>query len=38
VAYEDKARELADMFAKNFDRFAAEVPPEVVRAGPTSSA
>lgn len=33
-AYEDNARELADMFRKNFDRFAAEVPPEVVRAGP----
>jgi phosphoenolpyruvate carboxykinase (ATP) len=34
-AYEDKARELAQMFVKNFDRFAADLPPRVVEAGPS---
>jgi phosphoenolpyruvate carboxykinase (ATP) len=34
-AYEDKARGLAQMFVKNFDRFAADLPPEVVEAGPS---
>jgi phosphoenolpyruvate carboxykinase (ATP) len=33
-AYERQARELAQMFAKNFDRFAASLPPEVLAAGP----
>ena len=32
--YEEKARELAQMFVKNFERFADAVPPEVVKAGP----
>jgi phosphoenolpyruvate carboxykinase (ATP) len=33
-AYDQQARELALMFAKNFDRFAADVPAEVNAAGP----
>ncbi len=33
-AYEDKARELARMFVKNFERFVDSVPSEVVEAGP----
>lgn len=35
-AYEVKARELAAMFASNFDRFKEVVPPEVTKAGPSS--
>jgi phosphoenolpyruvate carboxykinase (ATP) len=35
-AYEDKARELARLFAKNFERFADSVPAEVREAGPVS--
>ena len=35
-AYEDKARELARMFSKNFERFADTVPAEVIDAGPTT--
>ncbi len=35
-AYEEKARELARMFAKNFERFVDTVPPEVVKAGPAA--
>ncbi len=34
-AYDEKASELAAMFVKNFDRFAAMVSPEVVAAGPS---
>jgi phosphoenolpyruvate carboxykinase (ATP) len=34
-AYDEKATELAAMFVKNFDRFAATVSPEVVAAGPS---
>jgi phosphoenolpyruvate carboxykinase (ATP) len=33
-AYEEKARELAHMFRKNFERFADSVAPEVTKAGP----
>jgi phosphoenolpyruvate carboxykinase (ATP) len=33
-AYEEKARELAQMFVKNFERFVESVPAEVVKAGP----
>lgn len=33
-AYEVQARELARMFAKNFDRFVGSVPDEVAAAGP----
>ncbi|HEV2754629.1 MAG TPA: phosphoenolpyruvate carboxykinase (ATP) [Actinomycetota bacterium] len=33
-AYEEKARELAQMFVKNFERFVDSVPAEVVKAGP----
>ena len=33
-AYEAKARELAGMFVKNFERFAEVVSPAVLRAGP----
>jgi phosphoenolpyruvate carboxykinase (ATP) len=32
--YETKARELARMFADNFERFKESVPPEVTKAGP----
>jgi phosphoenolpyruvate carboxykinase (ATP) len=35
-AYDEKARELARMFVKNFERFAEHVPPEVVAAGPVA--
>lgn len=35
-AYEAKARELARMFAVNFERFEQTVPAEVVKAGPSS--
>ncbi|MFN2389076.1 MAG: phosphoenolpyruvate carboxykinase (ATP) [Actinomycetota bacterium] len=34
--YEIKARELAALFAENFERFRELVPPEVIKAGPTS--
>ena len=34
-AYEAKARELARLFNANFQRYAASVPPGVIRAGPT---
>ncbi|HEY7873598.1 MAG TPA: phosphoenolpyruvate carboxykinase (ATP) [Actinomycetota bacterium] len=33
-AYEERARELARMFRKNFERFADGVAPEVTKAGP----
>jgi phosphoenolpyruvate carboxykinase (ATP) len=33
-AYDEKARELARMFVKNFERFEGTVRPEVVAAGP----
>ena len=33
-AYDEQARELARMFAKNFERFADSVAPEVAKAGP----
>ena len=33
-AYQEKARELARMFVKNFERFADSVPQEVLEAGP----
>ncbi|HEX2058314.1 MAG TPA: phosphoenolpyruvate carboxykinase (ATP), partial [Actinomycetota bacterium] len=33
-AYEEKARELARMFVKNFERFVDSVPAEVVKSGP----
>jgi phosphoenolpyruvate carboxykinase (ATP) len=33
-AYDVKARELAAMFRENFERFAADVSPAVVAAGP----
>jgi phosphoenolpyruvate carboxykinase (ATP) len=35
-AYDFKARELAEMFTKNFENFADDVPKSVVKAGPTS--
>ena len=35
-AYEIKARELAGMFADNFERFRDSVPPEVAKAGPSA--
>jgi phosphoenolpyruvate carboxykinase (ATP) len=35
AAYDEKAAELAAMFVKNFDRFAATVSPGVVAAGPS---
>jgi phosphoenolpyruvate carboxykinase (ATP) len=35
-SYEEKARELAGMFVKNFERFEETVPEEVVLAGPTA--
>ncbi|HEX2241608.1 MAG TPA: phosphoenolpyruvate carboxykinase (ATP) [Actinomycetota bacterium] len=35
-AYEIKARELARMFAQNFERFEQTVAPEVVKAGPAA--
>ncbi len=34
--YETSARELARMFAENFERFREEVPPEVTKAGPSA--
>ena len=34
--YETNARELARMFAENFERFREEVPPEVTKAGPSA--
>jgi phosphoenolpyruvate carboxykinase (ATP) len=34
VAYDAQAAKLAEMFRKNFAAFAAEVPPEVIAAGP----
>jgi len=35
-AYDIKARELAGMFAKNFERFGDSVPADVVQAGPVA--
>jgi phosphoenolpyruvate carboxykinase (ATP) len=35
-AYEKQARELAQMFVKNFDRFAASLPSAVLQAGPVA--
>ncbi|MEM8557743.1 MAG: phosphoenolpyruvate carboxykinase (ATP) [Bacteroidota bacterium] len=37
AAYDEKAQQLADMFAANFDKYADAVPPEVLAAGPTRS-
>ena len=37
AAYDAKARELAAMFAKNFERYADGVPSEVLEAGPTEA-
>jgi phosphoenolpyruvate carboxykinase (ATP) len=34
--YETSARELARMFAENFERFREQVPPEVTKAGPSA--
>ena len=34
--YETKARDLARMFADNFERFREEVPAEVIKAGPSA--
>jgi len=34
AAYDEAANKLAKMFVKNFERFAAQVPPEVLTAGP----
>jgi phosphoenolpyruvate carboxykinase (ATP) len=34
AAYDDQARKLAGMFKENFEKYAAEVPEEVLRAGP----
>lgn len=36
-AYDFKARELATMFVKNFERFADSVPASVIEAGPVSA-
>ena len=38
AAYDEKARELAQMFAKNFERYAAETSDEVAQAGPAATA
>ena len=35
-AYEEQAKELAQMFAGNFERFTDSVPAEVVKAGPSA--
>jgi phosphoenolpyruvate carboxykinase (ATP) len=35
-AYDEKARQLAQMFVKNFDQFSEDVSPQVVSAGPTA--
>jgi len=35
-AYDEKARELARMFVKNFERFAEDVPGSVIKAGPAT--
>ena len=37
-AYDHKARELADMFAKNFEKYAPNVPEAVLAAGPATTA
>jgi len=37
AAYDEKARELATMFVKNFERFADVVKPETLEAGPARS-
>ncbi|MGI8942012.1 MAG: phosphoenolpyruvate carboxykinase (ATP) [Actinomycetota bacterium] len=34
--YDSQARELARMFAKNFEQYRSSVPPEVVEAGPSA--
>ncbi|HWL66395.1 MAG TPA: phosphoenolpyruvate carboxykinase (ATP), partial [Actinomycetota bacterium] len=34
AAYDKQARELAEMFVKNFERFARDVSDDVVKAGP----
>jgi phosphoenolpyruvate carboxykinase (ATP) len=34
AAYDRKAKELAQLFRSNFEKFAADVPPEVAAAGP----
>ena len=36
-AYDTSARDLAAMFVENFAQYAADVPPEVLAAGPTSN-
>ncbi|MBC8014296.1 MAG: hypothetical protein H7X79_00945, partial [Sporomusaceae bacterium] len=33
-AYDVKARELAQLFAKNFTRFGNQIPTEIIEAGP----
>ncbi|MEA2446509.1 MAG: phosphoenolpyruvate carboxykinase [Actinomycetota bacterium] len=35
-AYDAKARELAEMFVKNFEQFSDDVSPQVISAGPTA--
>jgi phosphoenolpyruvate carboxykinase (ATP) len=35
-AYEVKAKELANMFADNFERFSSAVAPEITKAGPAA--
>jgi phosphoenolpyruvate carboxykinase (ATP) len=35
-AYDEQARELADLFAENFKKFEAQVNEEVLKAGPTA--
>jgi phosphoenolpyruvate carboxykinase (ATP) len=35
-AYEEQARELARMFAENFEKFNDSVPPEIFKAGPAA--
>lgn len=37
-AYDSKARELANRFHENFAQFEKDVPPEVIKAGPTEMA
>ncbi|HEX2980677.1 MAG TPA: phosphoenolpyruvate carboxykinase (ATP), partial [Anaerolineaceae bacterium] len=34
AAYDQQARKLAEMFAKNFEKYTDAVPPEVIQAGP----
>jgi phosphoenolpyruvate carboxykinase (ATP) len=34
AAYDRKAKELAQLFRSNYEKFAADMPPEVAAAGP----